>query len=142
MIDLVRSFAAALLFSCPLIAQSVTISDRKISGPFGPVHSIRTEAFNCSGDTTEQPWRTDEVTYDRQGNETWRAYSNRDGSVGHQVSNTFDADGRMTGWNEYYGKSDFPPAGLHRHAVFTYSNGKIFQILVYSENVLEYKGTY
>ncbi len=48
----------------------------------------------------------------------------------------------MTGWSEFYGKSDFPPNGLNKHADFTFSNGKVVQVLVYRENELEYKTVY
>src|SRR6476646_3569762 len=128
MLKIARSTSVILLFCCSMIAQRVYLSDRKVDGPFGPVRSVRNEGYNCSGDPAEKPWRVSEVTYDRQGNETWRAFYEADGSPGHQATTTWNAEGRMTGWSEFYGKKDFPPAGLHKHADFTFSAGKIVQV--------------
>ncbi|MEP6847697.1 MAG: hypothetical protein ABI999_02485 [Acidobacteriota bacterium] len=114
----------------------------KYDGLSGNVRSVREESYNCTGDPLEKPRTVSEVTYDKQGNESWRAFYNGDGSVGHQVSTIFNADGHITSWTEFYGISDFPPAGLHKHADFTYFGGHLVRILVYREKVLEYKTTY
>lgn len=131
---------AGVIFISSTFAQTVGIP-RPYMGLSGLVHTVREEAYNCTGDPSEKPWRVNEVTYDRRGNETWRAYYNPDGSVGHQVSNRYDKNGNKTGWAEFYGKSDFPPVGLHKHADFTLSGGKVISAIVYKEGTPEYKTT-
>jgi antitoxin component YwqK of YwqJK toxin-antitoxin module len=116
-----------------------------MTGPYmglnGPIHSVREEAYQCTGDPAEKPWRVSEVTYDRRGNDTSRLYNNPDGSIGHQSSYVYDSDGNVTGWAEFYGVSDFPPRGLHKHAVFTLSGGKPVLSIVYKEDTPEFKIT-
>ncbi|MEP7076254.1 MAG: hypothetical protein ABI878_10620 [Acidobacteriota bacterium] len=118
------------------------MESEKYMGLSGYVRSVREESYNCTSDPLEKPWRVSEVTYDKQGHETWRAFYNADGSPGHQASTVFDADGQTTSWSEFYGVSDFPPAGLHKHADFIYSGGHVVQVLVYREKVLEFKTVY
>ena len=114
---------------------------RPYNGLSGLIHTVREESYNCNGDPAEKPWRVNEVTYDRRGNETWRAYYNADGSVGHQASYTYDKDGNNTGWAEFYGKSELPPAGLRKHADFKMSGGKVISAVVYKEETPEFRTT-
>lgn len=114
---------------------------RPYMGLSGFIHTVREEAYNCSGDSAEKPWRVNEVTYDRRGNETWRAYYNPDGSVGHQAGHTYDNDGNETGWAEYYSTSEIAPAGLHKHADYTLSGGRVISVVVYKEDTPEYRTT-
>ena len=140
-------FRFITLIGIGLILVSSTLAQmiyfpRPYDGLSGLVHTVRREAFNCSGEPAEKPFRVDEVTYDKRGNETWRAFYNTDGSVGHSASHTYDIDGHATGWSEFYGKSDFPPNGLHKHAVFTLSNGRAISAIVYKEDKPEFKTTW
>jgi antitoxin component YwqK of YwqJK toxin-antitoxin module len=122
-------------------AQTVGTS-RPYMGLKWQIRSLREESYNCSGDPAEKPWRVDEVSFDRKGNETFRAYYEADGSVEHRVSNKYSSDGVQTGWSEFYGKSDFPPAGLNKHADFTLSGGRVVSVLVYKENTPEFETTF
>jgi len=110
-------------------------------GLSGLIHTVHEEAYTCTGDPAEKPWRVTDVSYDRRGNEIWRAFYNPDGSVGHQASYIFDSGGNATGWAEFYGKNDFPPDGLHKHAVFTLSGGKPISSIVYKGDTPESKTT-
>jgi len=140
-----RRAAIVLIVAIGLIstgdAQTVGTS-RPYMGLKWQIRSLREESYNCSGDPAEKPWRVDEVSFDHKGNETFRAYYEADGSVVHRVSNIYGRDGIQTGWSEFYGKSDFPPAGLNRHADFTLSGGRVVSVLVYKENTPEFETTF
>ncbi|CAN5404533.1 hypothetical protein BH20ACI2_BH20ACI2_09200 [soil metagenome] len=115
---------------------------KPFNGLSGKPHTIREERFSCSGDADEKPWRVSEVEFDRQGNVIARLFRQPDGSIGHQSRTTYNDKGEVRGWKEFYGASDFPPSGLNKHAVFTFSGGKLRQVRVFRENKLEFDSTH
>ncbi|MFL6375081.1 MAG: hypothetical protein ACJ73D_10475 [Pyrinomonadaceae bacterium] len=141
MFRIIARIAVGLVLISNTFAQSGA-EEPPYMGLSGLIHTVHEESYNCTGDPAEKPWRVNEVTYDRRGNVIWRAYFNPDGSVGNQASFTFDSDGNKTGWAEFYGKNDFPPEGLHQHAVFTLSGGKPISAIVYREDTPEFKTTW
>src|SRR5437763_1799188 len=140
MLRIVTLIAIGLVLAACIFSQTVGMSSPQKGMPW-KIHTQREERYNCGGDTDAKPWRIDEVTFDRQGIETFRRFVNADGSIGHQGSNTYDSNGNVTGWAEFYGKSDFPPNGLHKHAEFTVSGGKVISGIVYKEDTPEYRST-
>ena len=140
MLRIVTVIGVGFVFVSSAFAQMGAMP-RPYMGLSGLIHTVREEAYNCTGNPAEKPWRVNEVTYDRRGNETWRAYYNADGSVGNQVSHTFDADGNETGWTAFNGKSEVPPAGLHTHADFILLNGKVISSVAYKEDTPVAKST-
>ena len=123
-----------VLFSFRLGAQTVDIEkEQKFDGRAGPVLSIREEAYGCTGDPLEKPWRVTEVFFDRAGNAIRRIFYKRDGSLDREDESTFDQNGRQTGWSQAYTGGLDNNTVIHRHAVYTYRSGKLTQSLVYQD---------
>ena len=113
---------ALLMFHSYLPAQTVGAS--KSDGLVGPVRSLR----------YVNPYQTQVVLYDRQGNEIERTLYKTDGSIEHQVNKFYNAEGLISGWKEYYGKGVANAEGLNKHAIFTYRAGKLMEVNVYRED--------
>ena len=135
-----KFFIVAITLISHTNAQTV-YEPRPSGGLSSPIHTLREESYNCTGDPAERPWRVFEVTFDRRGNKTYQALFNTDGSIDHQASYKFNGDGNQIGWTEFYGRRDFPPTGLNKHADFTIVGGRIVSSVVYKEDSPEIRTT-
>ncbi len=132
-----------LLFHGQFLAQ--TVGKSKSDDLIGPVRSIRIVNFDCSsssGICQDKPFRIQVVLYDRQRDELERTLYKADGSIEHQVKNTYDSKDLQKGWKEYYGKGVANAEGLNKHAIFTYRSGKLVEVIVYREDSVAHKSTY
>ncbi|MDQ6786794.1 MAG: hypothetical protein M3033_08280 [Acidobacteriota bacterium] len=111
-------------------AQTVGID--RYDGSAGPIRSLR----------IVNPYQTQVVLYNRQGNEIERTLYKVDGSIEHTSSYFYNAEGLISGWKEYYGKEVANAEGLNKHAVFTYCSGKLSEVIVYREDSIAHKSTY
>lgn len=140
----VFSIIFILLFSYSQLSAQ-TVGRNKSDGLNGAVRSVRIENFDCSsspGICLEKPYRTSTVTYDNWGNEIEQALYKADGSIEHLSNYSYNADGSMSGWKEYYGKGVANAEGLNKHAAFTYRSGKLAEAIVYREDSVAHKSTY
>lgn len=125
-------FINFVLLLCHSYLPAQTIGVSKNDGLVGPIRSLR----------YVNPYQTQVVLYDRQGNEIERTLYKTGGSVEHQVNKFYNAEGLISGWKEYYGKGVANAEGLNKHAIFTYRAGKLMEVIVYREDSIAHKSTY
>ncbi len=109
-----------------------TVGAGKSDGSSRPIRALR----------YVNSFQTQVILFDRQGNVIERTLYKADGSVEHQSSHSYNADGLISGWKEYYGKGVANAKGLNKRAVFTYHAKKLIKVVVYRENAIAHKSTY
>lgn len=141
-------FASVALIYCLLLAGEGTAQRTpaaRLDDLAGPVRSVRVESVLISGgESVDTVTRIQTTFYDRQRRSVGTTLLRADGSIEHEVRQTYDDEGRQLGWWEFYGDgTGAHPGGYSKRAVYKYdSEDRLAEIVVRREGELAHRSVY